>query len=82
MFDSSCITYVHSASPDDQATEDDQFYYSERNMPKYSAIDWSVDVDEPQRVYPTKRMVRELIEKQDELIKAEVSAKSDGKDEL
>lgn len=72
VFDSSCITYAHSVGLDSQGEDSDPFYYAERNMPKYSAIDLSVDKEEPERVYPTKRMVRELVEKQYEMIKEEI----------
>lgn len=73
VYDSRCITYSYSSCPDADISDDDPFYYGERNMPKYVAVEWTVtnEIDEPDRIYPTKRMMRELIQKQEDLIRKE-----------
>lgn len=41
--------------------DDDPFFYAEQHMPVYVAYNCISDADEPQKVYPTRRMINQLL---------------------
>jgi len=66
VYDHGCEHYYHSGGK--IADEDDPFLYGERHMPPYLAINWTTDTKAPERIFPTKAMIGELLLEQTKLI--------------
>ena len=49
--------------------DDDPFLYAEKHLPPYVAFDYTVNGDEPRKVYPTQSMIKELLIQQNKRIK-------------
>lgn len=50
-----------SHSNDKMQCDDDPFLYAEKHMPSYIAYDCTCDTDEPKKVYPTRKIIKQLI---------------------
>lgn len=57
----------HSSGP--PKNDDDPFLYAEKHLPPYVAFDYTVNGDEPRKVYPTRSMIKELLIQQNKRIK-------------
>ena len=58
----------HSSGPS-FVDDDDPFLYAEKKMPPYEAFVCTSDTEEPRKVYPTKKMILELLKEQAKMIK-------------
>lgn len=48
-------------SNDNMQCDDDPFLYVEQHMPSYVAYDYTCDMNEPKKVYPTRAIIKQLI---------------------
>ena len=53
--------YVSHSSEPSEFDDDDPFLYAEKHMPPYVAFDCTSDTDEPQKIYPTREMIKKLL---------------------
>lgn len=61
--------YLSHSSGQQQNDDNDPFLYAEKHMPPYVAFDYTSDTDEPQKIYPTRVMIKELMIEQNKRIK-------------
>lgn len=55
------FNHISHSSGNEVHDENDPFYYMETHMPTYVAYDCTTDADEPVKVYPTRKILRELL---------------------
>lgn len=53
--------YLSHSSGQQQNDDNDPFLYAEKHMPPYVAFDCTSDTDEPQKIYPTREMIKKLL---------------------
>lgn len=53
--------YLSHSSGQPELDDDDPFLYAEKHMPPYVAFDCTSDTDEPQKIYPTREMMKKLL---------------------
>jgi hypothetical protein len=61
--------YLSHSSGQHQNDDNDPFLYAENHMPPYVAFDCTADTEEPLKIYPTQKMIKELLIEQNHKIK-------------
>lgn len=61
--------YLSHSSGKSENNVNDPFLYAEKHMPSYVAFDYTVDADEPYKIYPTRKLIKELLIEQNRKIK-------------
>jgi hypothetical protein len=61
--------YLSHSSGQHQNDDNDPFLYAENHMPPYVAFDCTADTEEPFKIYPTQKMIKELLIEQNHKIK-------------
>lgn len=61
--------YLSHSSGQQQNDDNDPFLYAEKHMPPYVAFDCTADSQKPLKIYPTREMIKELLIKQQQIIK-------------
>lgn len=60
--------YISHSNGSDIYDENDPFCYAESHMPPYVAYEYRADIDEPLQVYPTRKIIKELLIEQTQKI--------------
>lgn len=61
--------YLSHSSNSAGNDDNDPFLYAEKHMPPYVAFDCTSGTDEPQKIYPTREMIKKLLIEECEKIK-------------